>query len=184
MTRGRYRAPEILLGSTRYGKAVDMWSLGCIFGEMLGGKPIFQGSSTLNQLEKICECVGRPTRDEVESMRSPFAATMLDNIKVAAGSTPANVWSNLYVACPPLLTSLPLAMWHALLTPLPLVTRGRYPKASADAIDMLNKLMHWDPSRRVVSPYLPGSPPDLPPSFPSDPGCIRTRAGASPRSRG
>jgi len=39
-----YRAPEILLGSTRYGKAVDMWSLGCIFGEMLGGKPVFQGS--------------------------------------------------------------------------------------------------------------------------------------------
>ena len=60
-----YRAPEILLGSTRYGKAVDMWSLGCIFGEMLGGKPVFQGSSTLNQLEKICEVVGRPTAEEV-----------------------------------------------------------------------------------------------------------------------
>ena len=59
-----YRAPEILLGSTRYGKAVDMWSLGCIFGEMLGGKPS-QGASTLNQLEKICEVVGRPTADEV-----------------------------------------------------------------------------------------------------------------------
>merc|ERR1719263_2265024 len=68
-----YRAPEILLGSTRYGKAVDMWSLGCIFGEMLGGKPVFQGSSTLNQLEEICELVGRPTVDEVAAMCSPFA---------------------------------------------------------------------------------------------------------------
>jgi len=38
LTLTRYRAPEILLGSTRYGKAVDMWSLGCIFGEMLSGK--------------------------------------------------------------------------------------------------------------------------------------------------
>ena len=34
-------------------------SLGCIFGEMLSGKPVFPGTSTLNQLEKICECIGR-----------------------------------------------------------------------------------------------------------------------------
>ncbi len=38
-----YRAPEILLGSTKYTKGVDMWSLGCILGEMLTGKPIFPG---------------------------------------------------------------------------------------------------------------------------------------------
>merc|ERR1712093_323537 len=81
-----YRAPEILLGSTRYGKAVDLWSLGCIFGEMLAGKPLFQGSSTLNQLERICEIVGRPSPDEVASMRSPFASTMLDNIKVSGSA--------------------------------------------------------------------------------------------------
>ena len=115
-----YRAPEILLGSTRYGKAVDMWSLGCIFGEMLGAKPVFQGSSTLNQLEKICECVGRPTHDEVESMRSPFAGTMLDNIKIPPGTTPTK-WADMY------------------------------PKAGADAIDLLEKLMQWDPSKRLTA---------------------------------
>ncbi len=38
-----YRAPEILLGSTRYTKGVDMWSVGCILGEMLLGKPLFPG---------------------------------------------------------------------------------------------------------------------------------------------
>mmetsp|Transcript_27265 Transcript_27265/g.12703 ORF Transcript_27265/g.12703 Transcript_27265/m.12703 type:complete len:148 (+) Transcript_27265:168-611(+) len=43
-----YRAPEILLGSTKYTYGVDMWSLGCILGEMLVGKPIFPGTSTLN----------------------------------------------------------------------------------------------------------------------------------------
>jgi len=43
-----YRAPEILLGSTKYTKAVDMWSLGCILGELLAGKPVFPGTSTLN----------------------------------------------------------------------------------------------------------------------------------------
>jgi mitogen-activated protein kinase 15 len=43
-----YRAPEILLGSTKYTKAVDMWSVGCILGEMINGKAIFPGTSTLN----------------------------------------------------------------------------------------------------------------------------------------
>lgn len=43
-----YRAPEILLGSTRYTKAVDMWSVGCILGELIIGKAIFPGTSTLN----------------------------------------------------------------------------------------------------------------------------------------
>ena len=45
-----YRAPEILLGSSSYTKAVDMWSVGCILGEMYTGKAIFPGTSTLNQI--------------------------------------------------------------------------------------------------------------------------------------
>jgi mitogen-activated protein kinase 15 len=45
-----YRAPEILLGSSSYTKAVDMWSVGCILGEMYVGKAIFPGNSTLNQI--------------------------------------------------------------------------------------------------------------------------------------
>ncbi|KAG2432282.1 hypothetical protein HYH02_013005, partial [Chlamydomonas schloesseri] len=44
-----YRAPEILLGSTKYTFGVDMWSSGCILGELLMGKPIFPGTSTMNQ---------------------------------------------------------------------------------------------------------------------------------------
>ncbi len=43
-----FRAPEILLGSTKYTKAVDMWSVGCILGELIIGKAIFPGTSTLN----------------------------------------------------------------------------------------------------------------------------------------
>ena len=78
-----YRAPEILLGSNKYSFPVDMWSLGCIFAEMLRGKPLFAGTSTLNQLEKICEAVGRPSGDEVAAMKSPFAQTMLDNINLS-----------------------------------------------------------------------------------------------------
>ena len=54
-----YRAPEILLGSTKYTKGVDIWSIGCILGEMLGGKPTFPGTSTMNQLDRIIEVVDR-----------------------------------------------------------------------------------------------------------------------------
>lgn len=45
-----YRAPEILLGSPRYTKGVDMWAVGCILGEMLSGRPAFPGTSTMNQV--------------------------------------------------------------------------------------------------------------------------------------
>ena len=55
-----YRAPEILLGSTKYDKAVDMWSIGCILGELILGKVVFPGKSTINQIEKILEISGQP----------------------------------------------------------------------------------------------------------------------------
>ena len=45
-----------------------MWSVGCILGEMINGKPIFPGSSTLNQIERVIEVIGRPTTSELESV--------------------------------------------------------------------------------------------------------------------
>ncbi|XP_031490250.1 cyclin-dependent kinase C-2-like isoform X2 [Nymphaea colorata] len=58
-----YRPPELLLGSTKYGPAVDMWSVGCIFAELLNGKPILPGKNEPEQLNKIFELCGSP--DEV-----------------------------------------------------------------------------------------------------------------------
>jgi len=75
-----YRAPEILLGSTKYTKAVDMWAVGCILGEMIVGKPIFPGNSTMNQLERVLELTGKPTAEDLASIKSPFAHTMVDGI--------------------------------------------------------------------------------------------------------
>ncbi|KDD76312.1 protein kinase [Helicosporidium sp. ATCC 50920] len=76
-----YRAPEILLSSTRYTAGVDMWAAGCILGELLNGRALFPGSSTMNQLDRILELTGRPSSEDVEAMRSPFAATMLDSMR-------------------------------------------------------------------------------------------------------
>lgn len=44
------RPPELLLGTTKYGPAVDMWSVGCIFAELLHGKPIFPGKDEVADL--------------------------------------------------------------------------------------------------------------------------------------
>jgi len=76
-----YRAPEILLASTKYTMGVDMWAVGCILGELLGGKPILPGKSTINQLEKIIELTGKPTKTDVKSMQSGFAVTILESIQ-------------------------------------------------------------------------------------------------------
>lgn len=47
----------------RYTKGIDMWSLGCIFGEMLLGKPLFPGTSTINQIERIISVLPTPTEE-------------------------------------------------------------------------------------------------------------------------
>ena len=52
-----YRAPEVLLGSQRYSCPVDMWSVGCIFAEMVTKKPLFHGDSEIDQLFRIFRSV-------------------------------------------------------------------------------------------------------------------------------
>jgi cyclin-dependent kinase 1 len=54
-----YRAPEVLLGCTRYSMPVDIWSVGCILVEMADRKPIFHGDSEIDQLFRIFRCVLR-----------------------------------------------------------------------------------------------------------------------------
>ena len=56
-----YRAPELLLGAKVQTTAVDMWALGCIFGELLGHKPLMAGRSELNQLQLIVDLLGTPS---------------------------------------------------------------------------------------------------------------------------
>jgi len=56
-----YRAPELLLGEERYGPSIDVWSCGCILGELFTKKPIFQANSEANQLDLISRVCGTPT---------------------------------------------------------------------------------------------------------------------------
>ena len=58
-----YRAPEILLGSTKYACPVDIWSIGCILSEMATKKPLFQGDSEIDQLFRIFRVLTTPTEE-------------------------------------------------------------------------------------------------------------------------
>ncbi|CAL9005646.1 unnamed protein product [Prunus brigantina] len=58
-----YRAPEILLGSRHYSTPVDVWSVGCIFAEMVNQRPLFPGDSEIDELFKIFRIMGTPTED-------------------------------------------------------------------------------------------------------------------------
>ncbi|TNJ29519.1 Kinase, CMGC MAPK [Giardia muris] len=121
-----YRSPEILLGCTKYTKGVDMWAVGCILGEMLGGSPMFPGTSTMNQLDKIMEVTGKPTAEDIEATQSPFAAMMLENLQPSKGRALSEI----------------------------------YPNAPPDALDLLKKLLHFNPAKRLTAeqalehPYL------------------------------
>lgn len=55
-----YRSPEILYGAQYYGTKVDIWALGCVFAELVLGKPLFMGSSEIDQLSKIFGVRGIP----------------------------------------------------------------------------------------------------------------------------
>jgi len=55
-----YRAPELLLGTEQYSTALDIWAVGCIFGELLLNQPIFRGKSEIDQLEQIFKLLGSP----------------------------------------------------------------------------------------------------------------------------
>ncbi|OKL63970.1 Mitogen-activated protein kinase hog1 [Talaromyces atroroseus] len=65
-----YRAPEIMLTWQKYDVEVDIWSAGCIFAEMLDGKPLFPGKDHVNQFSIITELLGTPPDDVIKTICS------------------------------------------------------------------------------------------------------------------
>lgn len=68
-----YRAPEIMLSFHSYSKAIDIWSVGCILAELLGGKPIFKGKDYVDQLNQILKIIGTPNEDTLVRIGSQRA---------------------------------------------------------------------------------------------------------------
>lgn len=81
-----YRAPE-LCGSffAKYSPAIDIWSVGCIFAEVLIGKPLFPGRNVVHQLELITELLGTPPPDVIGKVKNEKARRFLSNMRKKPG---------------------------------------------------------------------------------------------------
>jgi len=58
-----YRPPDVLLGATKYSTQVDIWGVGCIFAEMVNGRPLFCGQNDRDQIDRIFKVLGTPNQD-------------------------------------------------------------------------------------------------------------------------
>jgi len=81
-----YRAPE-LCGSffAKYSPAIDIWSVGCIFAEVLLGKPLFPGRNVVHQLELITELLGTPPAEVISKVKNEKARRFLTSMRKKPG---------------------------------------------------------------------------------------------------
>ncbi|XP_019460153.1 PREDICTED: cyclin-dependent kinase G-2-like isoform X1 [Lupinus angustifolius] len=118
-----YRAPELLLGAKQYSTAIDMWSLGCIMAELLSKEPIFNGRTEFDQLDKIFRILGTPN----ESIWPGFSK--LPGVKV-------NFVKHQY---------------NLLRKKFPATSFTGSPVLSDSGFDLLNKLLTYDPEKRITA---------------------------------
>ncbi|KAL6594810.1 hypothetical protein ACP70R_048259 [Stipagrostis hirtigluma subsp. patula] len=124
-----YRAPE-LCGSfySKYTPAIDMWSIGCIFAEVLIGKPLFPGKNVVHQLDLITDLLGTPSLDAISQVRNDKARK--------------------YLTC--------------MRKKQPASFSQKFPKADPLAIQLLRRLLAFDPKDRpsaeeaLADPYFYG----------------------------
>ncbi|KAH7042358.1 putative mitogen-activated protein kinase [Linnemannia elongata] len=112
-----YRAPEIMLTWQKYDVAVDIWSVGCIFAEMLEGKPLFPGKDHVNQFSIITELLGTPPDDVIKTIGSENTLRFVQ--------------------------SLPKR------EKIPLTTK--FPNSDPVALDLLEKMLVFDPKKRITA---------------------------------
>ncbi|GLB37382.1 putative protein kinase superfamily protein [Lyophyllum shimeji] len=97
-----YRAPEIMLSFGNYTTAIDVWSVGCILAELLGGKPIFKGRDYVDQLNQVLHYLGTPSEDTLRRVGSPRAQDYIRSLPIK----PRVPFSTLFPYANPLATDL------------------------------------------------------------------------------
>ncbi|XP_058515918.1 LOW QUALITY PROTEIN: cyclin-dependent kinase 10-like, partial [Ochotona princeps] len=79
-----YRAPELLFGASSYDEKIDMWAVGCIFGELLAHKPFMPGRTEQEQIILMCGLLGTPSEKDWPAPKSPSSFSQL---KLPQGKT-------------------------------------------------------------------------------------------------
>nr|QWX39174.1 cyclin-dependent kinase [Populus tomentosa] len=118
-----YRAPELLLGAKQYSTAIDMWSLGCIMAELLSKDPLFNGKTEVDQLDKIFRILGTPN----ETIWPGFSK--LPGVKV----------------------NFVKQQYNLLRKKFPATSFTGSPVLSDSGFDLLNKLLTYDPEKRITA---------------------------------
>ncbi|RQM30390.1 hypothetical protein B5M09_006893 [Aphanomyces astaci] len=108
-----------MLGCMKYTRTVDVWSLGCIFAEMLSRKPLFPGQDYIDQLHLIMNALGVPSDDELYFVTNARARKFMNTEYHTRG--------------------------HAPLKPL----AALFPDISADAMNLLERMLVVDPHKRI-----------------------------------
>lgn len=138
-----YRAPDVLLGSRNYSTPVDLWSVGCIFAEMVNGRPLFPGASERDQLEQIFRKLGSPTATDYpgivdlpaykhikDSYKVPKPAS-LNGLVPKLDATALDLFCNMLQFDPAKRCTAAQAMEHPFFDDLP--AAGRLPRGTSDA---------------------------------------------------
>ena len=97
-----YRAPEVLLTYKKYTAAMDMWSVGCIFGELLLRKPLLPGTDASHQIEIIFNLLGTPSDSDIESIPNPRSKDKVMRMNKRSGKP----FESLFKECNPLALDL------------------------------------------------------------------------------
>lgn len=121
-----YRPPDVLLGSTQYGTPIDIWSVGCIFAEMATGVPLFAGKNDADQLLLIFQFLGTPNNQVWPSINQyPNSSNMLSKEEFL---------QDLHANCDEVMRTSP-----------------GYEKLGPQGIDLLKKLLRYEPSERLTA---------------------------------
>ncbi|KAA3675725.1 mitogen-activated protein kinase 15 [Paragonimus westermani] len=115
-----------------------MWSLGCILGEMLVGSPLFPGTSTLDQIERIMAGLPKPSREDLASVKSPYSSTILEKASISK-----------YVLITVLLSTMKLNHFESCRNRRPL--DQLLTKADTSAVDLMYRMLHYNPHKRITA---------------------------------
>lgn len=191
-----YRSPELLLGAEKYGAEIDMWSIGCIFGELLKKEPLFQGKNEVDQLSKV-----RITSKLQFQARLKFLFRLLMNptkqIFSITGPPTPQTWPN-FRSLPnakslrlPASSSSSAAPSGSSKAP-PLLPRSNFPYLTNAGLHLLSLLLALNPTSRPTAaeclkhPYFRKDPrpkaKEMFPTFPSKAGQERRRRRATPEA--
>ncbi|KAL5551830.1 hypothetical protein UlMin_002006 [Ulmus minor] len=111
-----YRAPELLLNCSEYTAAIDIWSVGCILGEIMTSEPLFPGKDYVHQLKLIIELIGSPDDSSLGFLRSDNARRYMKQF--------------------PQFRKQQFA--------------AKFPNKSPLAVDLLEKMLVFDPNKRIT----------------------------------